>query len=452
MQYKHASLFSGIGGFDLAAQIVGFENKFHCEKHPFCLYTLKYYWPDAETYEDIKKTCFKKWKGLIDILTGGFPCQPYSGAGKRKGKGDDRHLWPEFLRAIREIQPRWVIGENVLGIVSWNRGLVFDEVCNDLEVEGYEVTPFILPACAVNAPHRRDRVFFIAYKNPDNDGRLRDQRQKKSGAWKQRNTGAGNNEQLSGDNGKVGHKILADTTTAGNRKTGSSSADERKQSSIIYKKKQGRSRQDILDSGHGNIQWDDTNTDNERPQGSKGKGGAKKKGQSDGYIAEHDSANEFSSNTISQRPQERTDGSNEGHTAENFTRPHNPFERFEYDGIYPYFGSERRKGSKRHRKHETKKIERRETLRRPVAELCSITDWQHFPTQSPVCSRDDGFPGKLVRVTVPSARGKGRRELSFRKLKERLRKESIAGYGNAVVVPLVVEIFNVIKEYEKQTA
>jgi len=98
-------------------------------------------------------------------LSGGFPCQPYSSAGKRLGKEDDRHLWPEMLRAIREIQPRWVVGENVLGLVNWNGGLVFEEVQADLEAQGYEVQPYVLPAASVNAPHRRDRVWFVAWNS-----------------------------------------------------------------------------------------------------------------------------------------------------------------------------------------------------------------------------------------------------------------------------------------------
>lgn len=159
----HGSLFSGIGGFDLAAQWMGWENKFHCEWNEFGQRVLHHYWPNAETFTDITKSDFTKYANRIDVLTGGFPCQPYSTAGKRLGKEDERHLWPEMLRAIREIQPRWVVGENVRGLISWNGGLVFDEVQADLEAEGYEVLPFLLPACAVNAPHRRDRIWFVAY-------------------------------------------------------------------------------------------------------------------------------------------------------------------------------------------------------------------------------------------------------------------------------------------------
>ncbi|MGV6816170.1 MAG: DNA cytosine methyltransferase [Thiotrichales bacterium] len=160
---KHGSLFSGIGGFDLAAQWMGWENVFHCEKKEFCRRVLSYYWPTAKSYEDVTTTDFTIWRGRVDILSGGFPCQPYSTAGKRKGKEDDRHLWPEMLRAIREIQPRFVVGENVRGLLSWNEGMVFNEVQSDLEAEGYDVLPFLLPACSINAPHERYRIWFIAY-------------------------------------------------------------------------------------------------------------------------------------------------------------------------------------------------------------------------------------------------------------------------------------------------
>jgi DNA (cytosine-5)-methyltransferase 1 len=160
---RHGSLFSGIGGFDLAAEWMGWENMFHCEWNQFGQKVLKYYWPNATSYDDICKTDFTIWRGRIDILTGGFPCQPYSMAGKRKGTEDSRHLWPEMLRAIRECQPTWIVGENVPGLINWSKGLVFEQVCADLEGEGYEVQPVVLPASGVNAPHRRDRVWFVAF-------------------------------------------------------------------------------------------------------------------------------------------------------------------------------------------------------------------------------------------------------------------------------------------------
>jgi DNA (cytosine-5)-methyltransferase 1 len=163
MQMTHGSLFSGIGGFDLAAEWMGWENKFHCEWNPFGQRVLKHYWPNSESFTDITKTDFTKYANKIDILSGGFPCQPYSSAGKRKGKEDERHLWPEMLRAIREISPRFVVGENVRGLTNWNGGMVFEEVCAELESYGYQVAPVIIPACAVGAPHRRERIWFVAY-------------------------------------------------------------------------------------------------------------------------------------------------------------------------------------------------------------------------------------------------------------------------------------------------
>ena len=158
---RHGSLFSGIGGFDLAAEWMGWENVFHCEWNPFGQKVLHHYWPQAIQYHDITKTDFTIHRGGIDILTGGFPCQPYSMAGKRLGKEDERHLWPQMCRAIREIAPRYVVGENVLGLTNWNGGLVFDEVHSDLESAGYEVQAVVIPAAAVNAPHGRDRVWFV---------------------------------------------------------------------------------------------------------------------------------------------------------------------------------------------------------------------------------------------------------------------------------------------------
>lgn len=163
----HGSLFSGVGGFDLAARWVGWNNLFHSEIDPFCLSILKYHFPNAKAYTDVRTTDFSLWRGKIDVLSGGFPCQPFSQAGKRRGIADDRYLWPEMHRAIQEIRPRWVLGENVLGIVNWNEGMVFEKVCADLETAGYEVQPFVLPAAGVNAPHQRYRTWFVAKDTND---------------------------------------------------------------------------------------------------------------------------------------------------------------------------------------------------------------------------------------------------------------------------------------------
>ena len=133
---NHIGLFEGIGGFSLAARWMGWETIAWCEWNPFCQKVLNYHFPKAKQHGDITTTDFTIYRGQCDILTGGFPCQPYSVAGKRLGKEDERHLWPHMLKAIREIKPYWVVGENVPGLINWNGGMVFDEVQTDLEMKG----------------------------------------------------------------------------------------------------------------------------------------------------------------------------------------------------------------------------------------------------------------------------------------------------------------------------
>jgi DNA (cytosine-5)-methyltransferase 1 len=167
---RHGSLFSGIGGFDLAAAWMGWENVFQCERDEFCQRILRFYWPKALLYGDVKKFDATFFRGTIDVLSGGFPCQPFSVAGKRKGTSDDRYLWPEMCRVINEVRPRWVVGENVLGLLNWGRGMVFEQVQVDLEAAGYEVWPYILPAAGIGAPHRRDRIWIVAHAGGDGRG------------------------------------------------------------------------------------------------------------------------------------------------------------------------------------------------------------------------------------------------------------------------------------------
>lgn len=183
---NHASLFSGIGGAEVAASMMGWQNLFHCEIQEFPRKVLDYWFPNSESYEDITKTDFTKWHGKVDVLTGGFPCQPFSLAGRRKGADDNRYLWPQMLRAIRQIHPTWVVGENVNGIKTMVEScqvtqmgrtdylfeenhlyreesrFTLDKICADLEAEGYSVQPVVIPACAIGAPHRRDRVWIVA--------------------------------------------------------------------------------------------------------------------------------------------------------------------------------------------------------------------------------------------------------------------------------------------------
>jgi DNA-cytosine methyltransferase len=208
---KHGSLFSGIGGFDLASEWMGWENVFHCEWMEFPRKVLDYYWPNADSHIDICKTDFKKYANKIDILTGGFPCQPFSMAGKRKGTEDERYLWGEMLRAVQEIKPKFVIAENVFGITNIDGGLVFEQVCLDLETEGYEVQPFIIPAAAKNAPHRRDRCWFIAFKNTLHGGCLHGEHEQEGAEVRK----FGNISSRSADGIYLSEGIATDTSSDG---------------------------------------------------------------------------------------------------------------------------------------------------------------------------------------------------------------------------------------------
>ena len=162
---NHLSLFSGIGGLDLAAEMAGFKTVGQCEWADYPTKVLEKHWPDVPRWRDIRTLTgesFYEKTGLrtVDVISGGFPCQPFSVAGKRRGKEDDRYLWPEMLRVISEIRPTWVVGENVAGIVN----MALDQVYADLENEGYSVQTFIIPACSVDAPHRRDRCAIVAHR------------------------------------------------------------------------------------------------------------------------------------------------------------------------------------------------------------------------------------------------------------------------------------------------
>ena len=168
-KYKVLDLFSGLGGFSLGLERTGhFETVAFCDNDKFSKAILDKHWKGIKVYDDVREITKEKFKEdgieFPDIITGGFPCQPFSVAGKQKGTGDDRHLWPEMFRIIKAFKPRFVIGENVRGIVNIQDGVVFETVCTNLEDEGYEVQPFNIPAAAVGAPHRRERIWFIAVR------------------------------------------------------------------------------------------------------------------------------------------------------------------------------------------------------------------------------------------------------------------------------------------------
>ena len=169
---KVLDLFSGIGGFSLGLERAGMETVAFCEIEDYPRKVLKKHWPDVPIYEDIRELTSERLKAdgiTADLICGGYPCQPFSTAGKRQGEGDDRHLWPEMYRLIKTLRPRWVIAENVAGHISMG----LDAVLSDLEAEDYAWWPFVIPACGANAPHSRDRLWLIANtrENPNNQQR-----------------------------------------------------------------------------------------------------------------------------------------------------------------------------------------------------------------------------------------------------------------------------------------
>ena len=350
----HGSLFSGIGGFDLAAEWMGWENKFHCEWNDFGQKVLKHYWPNAESFSDITKTDFKKYANKIDILTGGFPCQPYSLAGKRKGKDDERHLWPEMLRAIREIQPRWVVGENVFGLINWNGGMVFHEVQADLEAAWYEVWPYVLPAVSVNAPHRRDRVWFVAYRN------FKQRKREERGFQSKFTYGSAKNATNSNSGGLEG------------------SATFRWDSEYAFWK-------NIL---NGEIRNATNPNSNEQHGGN----------------SQHE-INAGEGREYAQRNIEQSNGNGDA--------PDTNLQRCNKQKSSSFSNKQERFNSEKNFRSGYK---------------C----WADFPTQSPICTGNDGLPTELDGITFP-----------------KWRNESIKAAGNAIVPQVALQIFKAIKQYEE---
>lgn len=387
-QLVHGSLFSGIGGFDLAADWMGWENAFHCEWNSFGQKILKYYWPKATSYEDITKTDFSIWRGRIDVLTGGFPCQPYSVAGKRKGKEDERHLWPEMLRAIREIQPSYVVGENVRGLTNWNGGLVFDEVQSDLEAQGYEVLPFLLPACAVNAPHRRDRIWFIAYSNHKGRSSGFGEISKKNGEISKRNE----NTQFSNTNDRISENTYSNGRENNKRKEKPNIREQRNFST-------GNNEPISTDNDEiRNVAYSCNKRCYNGCYNRKERHFQNDKGITEESKSEW-SGREFRACEISS----------------NVTNP-----------------DSRRQSCK----------EYRETQPGQFTKKSFSGNWENFPTQSPICNGNDGISSRLDIETILKSVGR-KVNKSFKPFSW-WRNESIKGGGNAIVPHVAFQIFKAI--------
>jgi DNA (cytosine-5)-methyltransferase 1 len=377
----HGSLFSGVGGFDLAAEWMGWENLFHCEINEWCQKVLRFHFPKSIQYDDITRTDFAPWRGKVDVLTGGFPCQPFSTAGKRRGAEDDRYLWPEMLRAIREIRPAWVIGENVAGITSMvqpgsevtvesqaslfetsdketllEQEYVIETVCRDLEREGYSVQPILIPACGVGAPHKRDRVWFIA--SDRSDARIEGLRQERENEIHGR-------ESTSHSNGTRFQAKGSEQQTTGI--TG------------------------------GGLQKDVTDTYGEKLQKWLKNNGREIEEEN---IARLDNGVERSC------------------CIKAFADSDN--ERLSTIGITDRVSSEEREKKRRCLMQYTSND----------WPALSAKRWKDFPTQPPVCRRYDGLPFDVDYLAIPFTKW---------------RQESIKAYGNAIVPQVAFEIFKAIE-------
>lgn len=405
---NHASLFSGIGGAEVAASMMGWQNLFHCEIQEFPRKVLDYWFPNSESYEDITKTDFTKWHGKVDVLTGGFPCQPFSLAGRRKGADDNRYLWPQMLRAIRQIHPTWLVAENVNGIKTMVEScqvtqmgrsdylfeenhlyreesrFTLDKICADLEAEGYSVQPIVIPACSVGAPHRRDRVWIVAHTQCDGYS----------------SQGHGN-QRAREKKSKEGQ----DRPQPGVRRHGSSKTSS--YSNSHRQRRRANKQKSITEC---------SKSSNLGTRRSK-------------RLASH--ALQHRSHQVHQDHQSQfPDGARSNSLGGQWSSSHS----YGNGGktLQPGEGTERT-GCKRD-------VQPKERSTSPewadrLSRLQQSGRWRNFPTQSPVCRGNDGIPFDVDSLTI-----------SFPKW----RQESIKAYGNAWVPQVAYEIFRAIEAEENK--
>lgn len=417
---NHASLFSGIGGAEVAASMMGWQNLFHCEIQEFPRKVLDYWFPNSESYEDITKTDFTKWHGKVDVLTGGFPCQPFSLAGRRKGADDNRYLWPQMLRAIRQIHPTWVVGENVNGIKTMVEScqvthmgrtdylfeenhlyreesrFTLDKICADLEAEGYSVQPIVIPACSVGAPHRRDRVWIVAHRS---DPRAETVQQE-------------------GQDGICSARPSPHTQCDGHSPQGHGNQRAREKKS---KEGQDRPQPGVRRHGsgttpsyaHGTRQRRRKNKQEPFTECSRTPNlGTRRSKRLASHALQHRSY-EVHQDHQSQFP----DGARTNSLGGQRSSPHS--NGFGWD-----------KGE--HEYARSQKTQQGEFL--PGGADSPQSRWRNFPTQSPVCRGNDGIPFDVDSLTI-----------SFPKW----RQESIKAYGNAWVPQVAYEIFRAIEAEEE---
>ena len=432
----HASVFSGIGGPEVAAAMLGWENLFHCEINPFGRKVLEYWFPKSKSYEDITKTDFSEWRGRVNVLTGGFPCQPFSYAGQRRGAEDDRYLWPHMHRCINEVQPDWVVCENVAGILTMveqgevspmeSQASMFDEgdilrryrltetftlerISRDIEADGYEVQSVLVPACAVGAPHRRDRVFIVGHRR---DTILEDTLRRRHMERGNDEQGSERNERHTGARG--GERICGETSRT-------APADS------------------LLRGGIPSREGETSQED-----------GIEKLSEQDGQREGHTPCGHP---RLSRLPRYATDpDSHRGREVDEHMEPRQP------NGAEPFSDgmewdatdtSDGRISGFDHNKEQCNERASRQSM--SDCQLCGIgykqgwltngwdggeycgERWAEFPTVSPIHRGNDGLPFPLDDLAISPGKW---------------RTESLKAYGNAIVPQVMYEIFLAIQETE----
>jgi DNA (cytosine-5)-methyltransferase 1 len=405
--------------------MLGWDNLFHCEINPFGRKVLDYWYPNSKSYEDITRTDFTEWRGRVDVLTGGFPCQPFSYAGRRRGAEDDRYLWPSMYRAIDEIQPTWVVAENVAGILTMvEQGEVskvagsatlfdaFDDlrgryelretftlqrICTDLESHGYAVQPVLVPACAVGAPHRRDRVFIVARRiASDSDNRA-------DGRTAREDEGKGGEERI-----QERHEVRKPDEPNQVRPEGATIPQDSMHSRQLY-------GQDEVEGSERNI-------------GNVGAGGSERIcGETSGTDSPHPDSHRGC----------EVDEHMESELADGAKPVSNGGQRnvADTDNMHLQAG-----GTIDGRSGENREGWSAGNCRYPGLQGCEGDwcgqRWGNFPSVSPVHRGNDGLPFDVDRLT-----------LSFGKW----RTEALKAYGNAIVPQVMYEIFRAIAIVEQST-
>ena len=399
--------------------MMGWQNLFHCEIQEFPRKVLDYWFPNSISYEDITKTDFHQWHGKVDVLTGGFPCQPFSLAGRRKGADDNRYLWPQMLRAIRQIHPTWVVGENVAGIKTMVEScqvtqmgrtddlfeenhiyreesrFTLDKICADLEAEGYSVQPIVIPACAIGAPHRRDRVWIVAHRS---DPRAETMQQE-------------------GQDGICSARPSPHTQCDGH-----SPQRHGNQRARAKKSKEGQDRPQPRSRRHG------SGTASSYAHGTRQRRRANKQKSITECSRTPNLGTRRSKRLASHSLQHRSHEVHQDHQSQ-----------------FPDGARTNSLGGQRSSPHFkcnrwSQKYNDNGFFEEPQQGECQLggadspqSRWRNFPTQSPVCRGNDGIPFDVDSLTI-----------SFPKW----RQESIKAYGNAWVPQVAYEIFRAIEAEE----